>query len=68
MVTNQSNRYLFRDSFTLPVLNAWVRKSFDLREFNQTHSASMFHLSAKHLLYRYVSPSLAGHSYRVNAG
>jgi len=26
----------------VPVLNAWVRKSFDLLEFNQTHNASMF--------------------------
>jgi len=68
MVINQSNRYLFRVSFTLPVPNVWVRKSYDLRGFNQTHNASMFHLSAKHFLYRYVSPSLAGHSYRVNAG
>jgi len=39
------------------VLNAWVRKSFGLPEFNQTHNASMFSSSAKHLLYRYVSPS-----------
>jgi len=45
MVTNQSNRYLFRDSFILPVLNAWVLKSFGLRDFNQTHNASM--LSSK---------------------
>jgi len=27
-----------------------------------------FHPSAKHVLYRYVSPGLAGHSFRVIAG
>jgi len=48
-----------------PALNAWVRKSFDLLEFNQTNNASMFSSSIKHLLYRYVSPSLAGHSFDV---
>jgi len=26
----------------VPVLNAWVRKSFDLPEFNQTHNAYVF--------------------------
>jgi len=31
----------------MPVLNAWVRKSFDLREFNQTHNASMFSSKCK---------------------
>ena len=60
MVTNQSKRF-FCDSFIcvfVPVLNTWVRKSFDLPEFNQTHNTSMFHPSEKRLLYRYVSPSL----------
>jgi len=27
-----------------------------------------FHPSAKHLLYRYVTPSFAGHPFRVSAG
>jgi len=40
----------------VPVLNTWVRKSFDLPVFNQTHNASMFHPIAKHLLYRYALP------------
>jgi len=68
MVTNQSKRYLFRDFHFGPVLNAWVRKAFDLPEFNQTHNALIFSPSAKYLLHRYVSPSLTGHSFRVDAG
>jgi len=33
------------------VLNALVRKSSDLLEFNQKHNAAIFHPSAKILLY-----------------
>ena len=50
------------------VLNALVRKSSDLLEFNQPTMQHCFHPSAKHLLYRYVTPNFAGHSFRVNEG
>jgi len=47
------------------VLNALVHKSSDLLEFNQTKMQQSFHPSAKHLLYRYITPSFVGHSFRV---
>ena len=43
------------------VLNALVRKSSDLLEFNQKHNAAIFHPSAKLLLYRQAR-SQGGHS------
>jgi len=46
------------------VLNALVRKSSDLLEFNQTTMQQRFHPSAKHLLYKYITPSFVGHSFR----
>ena len=50
------------------VLNALVRKSSDLPEFNQPIRQQCFHPSAKHLLYMSVTPSFAGHFFPVNAG
>jgi len=47
------------------VLNALVRKSSDLVEFNQTHNAAMFSSISKDLLYRYITPSFVEHSSRV---
>jgi len=47
------------------VLNALVRRSSDLFEFDQTHNAAMFSPSAKYLLYRYITPSFVGHSFCV---
>jgi len=47
------------------VLNALVRKSSDLLEFNQTHNAEMFSSKCETLLYRYITPSFVGHSFRV---
>jgi len=47
------------------VLNALVRKSSDLVECNQTHNAAMFSFDSKNLLYRYITPSFVGHSFRV---
>jgi len=46
------------------VLNALVRTSSDLLEFNQTTMQQRFHPSAKHLL-KYITPSFVGHSSRV---
>jgi len=66
MVTNKSKRYfsviLTLFDFVL-VLTAVVRKSSDLLEFNQTYNAALFPSSAKHLFYKYVTPSFAGHSF-----
>jgi len=42
MVNNKSKMYFFRDSEFFIVLNALVRKSSDLLEFNQIHNAAMF--------------------------
>ena len=50
------------------VLNAIVRKSADLLGFNQTHNAALFSSTAKHLLYKHVTPTFAGEFFRVNAG
>jgi len=47
------------------VLNALVRKSTELLAFNQTTMQQCFHPSAKHLLYRYITPSFVGDSFRV---
>jgi len=47
------------------VLNALVHKSSDLLEFNQTTMQQSFRPSAKRLLYRYITPSFVGHSFRV---
>jgi len=47
------------------VLNALVRKSTDLLEFNQTHNAAMFSSKYETLLYRYITPSFVAHSFRV---
>ena len=49
------------------VLNAFVRKSSDLLEFNQTHNAarfsSKFEMFALHV--GYIKPSFVGYSFRV---
>jgi len=47
MVTNQSKRYLFRESYStlcdfMLLLNTLVPKSSDLPEFKQKHNAAMF--------------------------
>jgi len=73
MVTNQSNRYLDRDSFTLrrcgcaECMGSQVICSPD---FNQTHNALMFSSKCKTFALQvgYVSPSLAAHYFRVNTG
>jgi len=48
------------------VLNALVRTSSDLLEFNQiTTMQQCFHPSAQHLLCRYITRSFVAHSFRV---
>jgi len=41
-MTNKSKRYYSLTLTFVLVLNAQVRKSSDLLEFNQTHNAAMF--------------------------
>jgi len=49
------------------VLNALIRKSSDLLEFNQTHNAAMF--SSKYEIFAlqigYITPSFVGPSFHV---
>jgi len=47
------------------VLNALVRKSSDLLEFNQTRNAATFSSKSETLVYKYITPSFVGHSFRV---
>jgi len=52
----------------VPVLNTLDCKSSDYQSVTKPTMQQCFHPSAKYLLYRYVTPSFAGHSFRVNAG
>jgi len=52
----------------MPLLNACVRKSFDLPDFNQTHKMFLSKCKTFALQVGYVLPSLAGHYFRVNTG
>jgi len=53
----------------VPVLNALVRKSFGLLEFNQTHEAALFSSKYKTFPLQVRNPHMfAGHSLRVNVG
>jgi len=45
-------------------LNASVRKSPDLLEFNQTQNAAAFS-SKRELVYKYITPSSVGHFFRL---
>ena len=49
------------------VLNAMVRKSSHLLEFNQTHNAAMFSSKCETLALQigYITPSFVGHFFRV---
>ena len=49
------------------VVNALVRKSSDLLEFNHTHNAAVFSSKCETfaLQYRYITPSFVAHSFRV---
>jgi len=52
----------------VPVLNHWF-VSHQIYISSTKHTMQQcFHPRAKHLLYRYVTPSFARHSFRVNAG
>jgi len=51
----------------LHVLNALIRKSSDLLEFNQTHNGATFSSKCETFALQigYITPSFVGHSFRV---
>jgi len=65
MVTNKSKKYFFHDLHFVLLLNAWVRKSPDLPEFNQTHNPAMFSSKREtfvlQVLLPYMTPCFAVH-------
>jgi len=67
MVPNKPKIYFYRDSCTLWL--CWMHWFVShLIYITKPTIQQCFHPIAKHLLYRYVIPSFAGHSFRVNAG
>jgi len=65
-VTNKSKRYFFLDSYTLCLcwMHWFVSHLIHLSLAKPTMQ-QCFHPSAKHLVYRYITPSFVGHSFRV---
>jgi len=49
------------------MLNALIRKSSDLLQFNQTHNAAMFSSKCETFALQigYITPGFVGHSFRV---
>jgi len=66
IVTNKSKRYFFLDFYTLCL--CWMHRFVShmiCLSLTKPTLQQCFRSSAKHLLYRYITPSFVGHSFRV---
>jgi len=69
MVTNKSKRDFFIDSYTLYL--CWMQLFVSHLLYLSLTKPTMqqyFHPSAKHLLYRCITPSFVGHSFHIEGG
>jgi len=66
MVTNKSKRDFFIDSYTLCLCwMQWFVSRLIYLSLTKPTMQQCFHPRAKHLLYRCITPSFVGHSFRI---